>query len=132
MTKIYKSKYRFINDGNNRGFLVHVAIAEKALGRKMPKGVEIHHVDENGLNNDHSNLVICPDRAYHKLLHVRTNALNACGNANWLRCVRCGNYDDPKKMRLYIPKDQKSPYAEHAKCANAYKRDLYNARKSSL
>ena len=50
------------------GKLVHIAIAEKVLGRKLKKQENVHHLDGNGLNNEHSNLVIC-SRAYHAWLH---------------------------------------------------------------
>lgn len=49
----------------------HVWIAEAALGRAMKFGEEVHHVDGNPANNDPSNLIICPSRSYHKLLHKR-------------------------------------------------------------
>jgi len=48
----------------------HVAIAEKILGRKMKKTEVVHHIDENPLNNDHSNLVIMY-RSDHTALHWR-------------------------------------------------------------
>lgn len=39
----------------------HVHIAEKALGKAIPKGSVVHHVDENPANNAAENLVICQD-----------------------------------------------------------------------
>lgn len=96
--------YRIIGEGdsNNGGTRrgEHVLVAEKALGRKLPEGVEVHHVDEVKLNNEPSNLVICPDRAYHMLLHRRTRALDACGHADWLKCPYCKQYDAPENMRI--------------------------------
>lgn len=86
-----------------RSVLRHVLIAERALGRRLPKGVEIHHVDGNRGNDNPSNLVICPDKAYHALLHVRTSALNECGNANWRKCHICKKYDKPSRLRFYEP-----------------------------
>ena len=80
--------YHSINLGHTR-VNMHTIIAERILGRTLPNRVEVHHLDGNGKNNHTSNLVICPDRAYHQLLHVRQKALDACGNANWLRCDRC-------------------------------------------
>jgi hypothetical protein len=76
----------------------HVFIAEKALGKSLPKGVNIHHVDEDPGNNANSNLVICQDQSYHLLLHSRRDALLACGNPNWRRCTICKKYDDPTIM----------------------------------
>jgi len=49
----------------------HVLVAEKALGKSLPKGAVVHHVDEDKQNNDPRNLVICPNQAYHNLLHKR-------------------------------------------------------------
>jgi hypothetical protein len=78
--------------------LEHIRIAEVTFGGPLPKGAEVHHVDENPSNNDHHNLVICQDKAYHRLLHSRRRALLACGNPNWRPCVFCGNHDDPALM----------------------------------
>lgn len=53
----------------------HILIAEKAVGHALPKGAEVHHVDENRSNNANGNLVVCQDRAYHQLLHRRMRRL---------------------------------------------------------
>lgn len=116
----FKSLYRFKNNGQNQGITAHKIIAENILGRPLPKGAQVHHVDGNGLNNEHTNLVICPDAAYHALLHRRTRALEECGNANWLKCVFCKEYDAPENLHLYIAKDQTTPRANHTKCSTAY------------
>lgn len=76
----------------------HVYKASMALGRALKNKEQVHHVDYNPKNNDASNLVICADMKYHKLLHARTDALNVCGNANYMKCAYCGEYDDPKNM----------------------------------
>ena len=59
--------------------LEHVRIAEAALGKPLPPKAEIHHVDGNKRNNDPTNLVICPNRAYHMLLHKRQRQMQAEG-----------------------------------------------------
>lgn len=46
-----------------------------ALGKKLPPGAIVHHVDLNPFNNEPTNLVICPDTQYHMLLHERTKAI---------------------------------------------------------
>lgn len=76
----------------------HTIIAEKALGRALRSGEEIHHLNENDEDDTPENLVICPNRSYHALLHVRTRALNACGNPNHRKCKYCGNWDDTGNM----------------------------------
>lgn len=102
---------------NGEQRLKHVLIAERALGRRMPKGCEVHHVDENPSNNIPVNLVICPSGAYHKLLHARTRAYDACGNANWRRCWICKVYDDCSNLRNY----GREQY-HHRDCFNSRKR----------
>src|SRR5579863_7819191 len=55
----------------------HIYLAEKALGRKLPEGAVVHHMNEDGTDNHTPfNLVICPDRAYHNLLHTRMRQLS--------------------------------------------------------
>ena len=55
---------------------LHRVLAEEALGKPLPPGAIVHHLDLNPYNNTKTNLVICPDGEYHKLLHKRTEALN--------------------------------------------------------
>lgn len=76
----------------------HRIIAETALGKKLPKRCVIHHIDKNKKNNKNTNLVICQDAAYHFLLHQRTRALKACGNANYRKCTICKKYDKPENI----------------------------------
>lgn len=79
----------------------HVVVATAALGKQLPNGAEVHHHDRQRTNNDNGNLVVCQDRAYHCLLHVRMRALAACGNASYRRCAVCKRYDDPSRLRFY-------------------------------
>lgn len=86
-------------DGRNR--FEHVLIAERALGHPLPRGACVHHADGDPSNNHPSNLVICPDQAYHSLIHMRIRAMHACGNPSWRKCKICHRYDDPSQMRQY-------------------------------
>ena len=103
-----KSRYKLAYVPNHpnatkRGQVIeHILIAEKALGKPLPPGAEVHHVDENKANNRNDNLVICPNHAYHQLLHLRMRALCESGNPNYRRCHICKAWDNPDNMRCYF------------------------------
>lgn len=108
---IYKAK---VKNGKQR--FEHILVAERALGRPLPAGAIVHHVDKNPLNNTPSNLVICPDQRYHMLIHQRMRAIDACGNPGWLRCQFCKQHDD--QGNLYVSPSGNSIF--HRKCHSAY------------
>lgn len=99
------------------GRLEHIVVAERALGHQLPAGAVVHHVNEDRSDNRPCNLVICPDKAYHALLHQRMRAMADCGNPNWRRCAFCGRYDAPEN--LYIPPVRGT--IEHRACGRAYR-----------
>lgn len=54
----------------------HVHLAEKALGKSLPKGAEVHHMNNKPWDNHTPlNLIVCPSRDYHMLLHRRAKEL---------------------------------------------------------
>jgi hypothetical protein len=53
----------------------HVLIAEKALGKSLPKGAVVHHINGIPYDNRPENLVICPSKEYHALIHKRMKEL---------------------------------------------------------
>ena len=75
--------YRMMRVEGGRRVAAHILVAEAALGRRLPAGAQVHHVNGQRDDNRGENLVICPDGAYHALLHRRERALDACGNANF-------------------------------------------------
>lgn len=99
----------------------HILIAEQALGHRLPRGAVVHHVDENRSNNAPGNLVICPDRAYHNLIHQRMRALSACGHASWRKCQFCKAYDAPENVKC------SGTAAYHTSCRNVVRKAHYAA-----
>ena len=98
----------------------HILIAEKTLGKPLPKGAEVHH---HGKRDDNTQIVICQDRAYHMLLHQRMRALEACGHAGWRKCNYCKQYDKPEN--LYI----KGSLVCHMACNVVYMREYRKKNK---
>jgi len=67
--------YRLLTINGKRVY-EHIVLAEKALGRPLPKGTIVHHMNEEPADNyTPFNLVICPDQDYHLLLHRRMKEL---------------------------------------------------------
>lgn len=104
--------------------LAHILTAEKALGKPLPPGAVVHH--ENGSTNS-GPLVICQDDNYHRLLHKRMRAYQACGHANWLKCWICKQYDDPQNMYV-SPSGNRG---RHRNCDAQYCKSRYYAKKGS-
>lgn len=104
-------------------------IVEEALGRKLKGSEEVHHADENPQNNTKENLVLCPTRAYHMLLHIRMKALDLCGHADYRSCTICKAYDDTKNLST-ASNGNGQPRYWHKRCASAYQLKLYYARKA--
>ena len=97
-------------------------VAERMLGRTLLPEEQVHHQDGNHFNNEPSNLFVCKDQSHHFQLHRRKRALQACGHADWRKCWICGEYDDPKNLRIY------GSSVHHRSCYNEY-RKKYSRRK---
>jgi len=61
----------------------HFVVVERAMGKRLRKGAEVHHVNGDRADNRNKNLVVCHDRPYHRLLHRRARLLAATGTANY-------------------------------------------------
>lgn len=114
-----RGKQGLLISSNGKQRLEHVLIAEKVLGKPLPAGAVVHHVDKNNLNNKNSNLVICQDQSYHMLIHLRQRAYDACGNPDWRKCAICKKYDQLENLQ----KSGKSSF-RHRSCIKEYNRRL--------
>jgi len=102
----------------------HREIAENALGKPLPNGAIVHHVDGNSLNNKNDNLVICKDQAYHLLIHARARAINSCGNPEYRPCALCKKYDSIESMKSVKRSGRENQsYYYHSKCHAEYERN---------
>ena len=101
--------------------LEHIIVAEKALGKLLDRRHEVHHVNENKTENRNDNLVICEDKEYHHLLHMRRKAKQACGDPSYRKCVRCKCWDSPANLRPHT-KGRSGHTFYHKECAAKYGR----------
>jgi hypothetical protein len=83
------------------------------LGRALTALEVVHHKDNNGFNNAAGNLVLFPNEAEHKEHHRRQRAFEASGNASFMKCRYCGEYENP--LNLQQSKGRYSAW--HKECA---------------
>jgi hypothetical protein len=77
----------------------HILVAEKALGHALPADACVHHVDEVKTNNTNSNLVICENNAYHRLIHARLKIVKRGGDPNREKvCSKCRRLLDHREF----------------------------------
>ena len=95
----YKMVYRpwHYRAGQNGYVREHIILAEKVLGRALPKGVQVHHF---GKPSDNTKIAICENQEYHRLLHMRQRALLGCGNPSWRKCKFCQEYDSQDNLHI--------------------------------
>jgi len=106
--------------------LEHVLIASQVLGKPLPHGAIVHHVNGNNSDNRKENLVILQSKGEHQRLHSRMRAKALCGNSKWHVCAYCGEYDDPQNMSLSHGVRQDRYW--HKACSNSYARKRRNIK----
>jgi hypothetical protein len=80
---------------------MYVKTAAAALGRPLPEGAVVHHVDEDRANGRNNNLVILQSRVEHMQLHKRLRTLRAGGNP-WMQQI-CGVCKQVKDFTEFSP-----------------------------
>lgn len=67
----------------------HIIIIEQILGKPLNSPHCVHHI--NGIKSDnlHSNLIVCENEAYHKILHKRQRSIKATGSPHYRHCWDC-------------------------------------------
>ena len=112
-------RYLGFRKGPHAGKAEHTVVAERALGRSLPPGAEVHHIDENPANNLPSNLVVCQDHQYHMLIHHRMNVLRSGGNPDTHRiCHQCRL---PRLIEDFHVRRNRSG-GRQSKCKECYRR----------
>lgn len=105
----------------------HILVVERVLGKHLPPGAEVHHVNGDRSDNRPRNLVVCQDHAYHMALHHRQRAMEQCGHAHWLACRYCKQWDAP--VNLYItPSGKRQVY--HRACYNERRKRWRHAQRT--
>lgn len=102
-------------------------VVERALGHRLPKGAQVHHVNHDPSDNRPQNLVACQSAAYHSMIHRREEALRATGDAGARRCSICHEWcrrDDGDARR-------RGAHTRHLRCEREAQRTARARRKAA-
>ena len=105
----------------------HVLVASQALGSALPVGAIVHHINGVRTDNQNQNLIICDSVSYHRILHVREQAREACGHPNWKKCAYCKKWSP--QSDLYVPPNGGS--VRHRSCFADYMREYKRNRRQT-
>ena len=112
-----------------RRMYLHRKTIEEIIGRKLPEGAVIHHVNGDKTDNSPQNLVICGSPSDHAIIHFREKALRESGHADWRKCSICKKWDDPNNLSTHT-KVRKS--VRHKECHRLYEIERRHKNKQTI
>lgn len=68
-----KGYWRFHNKDGTLGY-AHRKAAENKMGKSIPKGYVVHHINEIKRDNQYENLAVIPDEIHRKLHKLKSTA----------------------------------------------------------
>ena len=89
----------------------HRYVMERKIGRKLCKGEEVHHLDNDKTNNSPDNLVLLPSHAEHMSLYHPIHLRNGYN----LKCTVCGIVKYKPKSKLLRSSKK------HYRCHNCWR-----------
>lgn len=104
---------------SNVGLALYLGVHRDTIqvwGGQLKKGEIVHHIDEDSLNNDPFNLMVLPNNAAHRFIHMILKAKKESGDPNKRPCKFCTVYDKQENLRKY------GSGRYHLKCENQYRR----------
>ncbi len=110
--------YRAVYPKGRGRVMAHVLIAEAALGKRLPSGAVVHHVNGNTHDNSNANLVICQDRAYHSLLHYRARIVQRKGSPDHHKI--CSVCDRVLGLHLFWKDSRHQGSGRNARCKDCW------------
>jgi len=110
----------------------HVFICEQALGKPLPKGAQVHHVNGDETDNRNCNLVVCENQLYHRLLHWRQRAHDFGLDLRARPCKFCKQWDilDNPDFREGWARGQYTWW--HKSCSRKYFKEFRKTHKFTL
>ena len=110
----------------NEGYVLREIVAYEAyhLGSVVPLSMEVHHKDENILNDTKDNLELLTKRE-HRLEHARRN-----GQRPERVCKQCGKTFEINKWRLKNKKENRGTYCSQ-ECYKLMPKSEQSKRKQS-
>lgn len=106
----------------------YITMVEYILGKPIPKGAVIHHINGNRDDNRPRNLVLCQNQAYHMLIHLRMRSMESTGSPNFRTCKYCKKWE--KLVNLSTAHNAKMYW--HSDCHNEAQKEVYLDRREKV